>query len=389
MSCRRMGVGTPHSSHHLQLVHTPPQHEYTMRSTAVSLLAGLLLLLAVVCYCACAAAATAPRPLLVRPSASSSRSRSRNAIASTNSNMLSVYFHAESCPQLETTVRSTVDAALQQNARLTAGLLRIFFHDCFPQGCDASILLDNGERQLPPNAGLQQEALQLIEDIRAKVHAACGPTVSCADITVLATRDAVGLAGGPAIPDVPLGRLDSRAPASSNDVSTLPPPSATADDLIAAFAAKGLDATDLVALSAGAHTVGKARCSSFGDIAGPADDDITRCITNTCTAPGSAAQLRDLDFLTPAVFDNLYFVELTLRKNKGVMLPSDQALATDPRTSWLVQGFADNHWWFFDQFKASMVKMSQLQGNVAGEIRSSSCFKANSGAAAAVTAASA
>ncbi|KAJ1273587.1 hypothetical protein BS78_06G293400 [Paspalum vaginatum] len=346
-----------------------------MRSVS---LAGLLL--AVCCACAVAIAiaiaiaiaAAEPRP----PSSASSSSSSASSAA------LSVYFHADLCPQLETLVRSAVVAALQRNVRLTAGLLRLFFHDCFPQGCDASILLDNGERELAPNAGLQQEAVQLIEDIRAKVHAACGPAVSCADITVLATCDAVSLAGGPSISGVPLGRLDSRAPASSDDVFTLPPPSATAGQLIAAFAAKSLDATDLVALSAGAHTVGKAHCSSFGDIAGPDDDDdITRCITDTCTAPGSADRLRDLDFLTPSVFDNLYFVELTLKKNKGVMLPSDQVLTTDPRTSWLVQGFADNHWWFFDQFTTSMIKMSQLrgpQGNV-GEIRSN-CFRVNSGA---------
>ncbi|XP_066349062.1 cationic peroxidase SPC4-like [Miscanthus floridulus] len=304
-----------------------------------------------------------------------------------SSNELSVYFHVDSCPQLETIVRSTVDAALQLNVRLTAGLLRLFFHDCFPQGCDASILLDNGERDLPPNVGLQQEAVQLVEDIRAKVHAACGPTVSCADITVLATRDAVSLSGGPSF-TVPLGRLDSAAPASNNDVFTLPPPTSTVDGLLSAFASKNLsDPADLVALS-GAHTVGKARCSSFGAVAGPATDDITRCVTATCSAPGSADTLRDLDFLTPALFDNLYFIELTLKKNKGVMLPSDQGLVTDPRTSWLVQGFADNHWWFYDQFGTSMVKMSQLrgpQGNV-GEIRRN-CFRSNtnSGVAAAGT----
>jgi peroxidase len=61
------------------------------------------------------------------------------------------------------------------------------------QGCDASLLLTgaNSEQQLPPNLTLQPRALQLIEDIRAQVHAACGPTVSCADITALATRDAI------------------------------------------------------------------------------------------------------------------------------------------------------------------------------------------------------
>ncbi|CAO1943497.1 unnamed protein product [Urochloa humidicola] len=300
---------------------------------------------------------------------------------------LSVYFHLDSCPQLETIVRSNVDAALRQNVRLTAGLLRVFFHDCFPQGCDASLLLDNGERNLAPNVGLQQEVLQLIDDLRAKVHAQCGPTVSCADITVLATRDAVNLAGGPAF-EVPLGRLDSLAPASDTDVFKLPPPTASVDELLSAFGAAGLsDPADLVSLS-GAHTVGKARCSAFGGVQGQGQggdvgDMITRCVTETCNnnSSGGGDRLRDLDFLTPTAFDNLYFAELALKKNKGVMLPSDQGLVADPRTSWLVQGFADNHWWFFDQFKTSMIKMSQLrgpQGNV-GEVRRS-CFKTNSAA---------
>ncbi|KAE8810500.1 Peptidyl-prolyl cis-trans isomerase CWC27-like protein [Hordeum vulgare] len=47
---------------------------------------------------------------------------------------------------------------------------------------------------MKPNARLQPKALQLIEDIRMAVHSACGPTVSCADITVHAARDAVVVA---------------------------------------------------------------------------------------------------------------------------------------------------------------------------------------------------
>ncbi|CAL5070930.1 unnamed protein product [Urochloa decumbens] len=330
--------------------------------------AGLLLL--------AAAAAVSARPVSTLLAAGNETKTSSNG-------GLSVYFHLDSCPQLETIVRSNVDAALRQNVRLTAGLLRLFFHDCFPQGCDASILLDNGERNLAPNVGLQQEVLQLIDDIRANVHAQCGPTVSCADITVLATRDAVNLAGGPAF-TVPLGRLDSLAPASDNDVFKLPPPTATVDELLSAFTNAGLaDPADLVSLS-GAHTVGKARCSAFGAVDGQgADVDmITKCVTETCSAAsGSGDRLRDLDFLTPTALDNLYFVELTLNKNKGVMLPSDQGLATDPRTSWLVQGFADNHWWFFDQFSTSMIKMSQLRGPQAnlGEVRRSCSTRNPSG----------
>ena len=61
------------------------------------------------------------------------------------------------------------------------------------QGCDASVLLtgNNTELNAVPNQTLRPVALDLIERIRAAVHRACGPTVSCADITVLATRDAL------------------------------------------------------------------------------------------------------------------------------------------------------------------------------------------------------
>ncbi|KAG0528248.1 hypothetical protein BDA96_06G302000 [Sorghum bicolor] len=64
---------------------------------------------------------------------------------------------------------------------IAAGLIRIFFHDCFPQGCDASVLLSgsDSEQNLGPNETLRPEARKLIDDIRAAVHAACGPTVSC------------------------------------------------------------------------------------------------------------------------------------------------------------------------------------------------------------------
>uniref|UniRef100_A0A0A9CP35 Plant heme peroxidase family profile domain-containing protein n=1 Tax=Arundo donax TaxID=35708 RepID=A0A0A9CP35_ARUDO len=182
------------------------------------------------------------------------------------------------------------------------------------------------------------------------------------------------MAGGPTF-TVPLGRLDSLAPANDSDVFSLPPPTDSVDDLLRKFNEKGLsDPADLVALS-GAHTVGKARCSSFGNPTSPPKDDISRCLNGFCST-GDGNRLRDLDFLTPEVFDNMYFIDLTL--DKGVMLNSDQGLASHPRTNWLVKGFADNHWWFFDQFSTSMIKMSQMkgpQGNV-GEIRRN-CFRPN------------
>jgi peroxidase len=117
-----------------------------------------LLLAAAIC-----AAATMPMPLILDNDTFSS----------------SPDFHQASCPQLPGLVRFSVQQALRQDMQVTAGLLRIFFHDCLPQGCDASIFLDD-ERRFGPNGSLQARAEQLVEDIRVRVHRACGPTVSCA-----------------------------------------------------------------------------------------------------------------------------------------------------------------------------------------------------------------
>lgn len=288
---------------------------------------------------------------------------------------LSPDFHAASCPQLENIVRSAVQAALQREIALAAGLLRIFFHDCFPQGCDASVLLkgSNTEQEMGPNTTLQPRALQLIEDIRAKVHAACGPTVSCADITALATRDAVVASGGPSY-DVPQGQLDSFAPASENDVNNLPSPAtASISDLMSAFSSRGLrDLADLVALS-GAHTVGRAHCPFFADRSGRQDDTFSRKLAANCSKHPD--RLQNLDVITPDLFDNSYYIALTF--NQGVFT-SDMALIKDRSTAPIVRQFARSKDAFFAQFASSMVKLGKAPrpaGNV-GEIRRS-CFRRN------------
>nr|CAB3502432.1 unnamed protein product [Digitaria exilis] len=245
------------------------------------------------------------------------------------------------CPQLEGIVRTEARAALQREIALAAGLLRIFFHDSFPQGCDASVLLKTSgktEQTMGPNTTLQPRALQLIEDIRAKVHAACGATVSCADITALATREAVVASGGPTYA-VSLGQLDSLAPASASDVNALPSPfTASVAQLLRAFRGRGLaDAADLVALS-GAHTIGRAICGFFQD---------------RTTNPGNDAFVRKLK----ADCD------------------------TDPNRLQQLDVFALSKDAFFAQFAKSMAKLGSVPrkpaGNV-GEIRRS-CFRTNAG----------
>jgi len=286
---------------------------------------------------------------------------------------------AAACPQqqLEGIVRSSVEAALRQEIALAAGLLRIFFHDCFPNGCDASILLNttsDRETAQGPNLTIQPRAMQLIESIRARAHAACGPTVSCADITLLATRAAVIASGGPWFA-VPSGNLDSLAPAALSKVLDLPGPNtASVAALVARFATRGLaDAADLVALS-GAHTIGRSQCGSFKDRSDKSDDTFSKKLAANCTKRPNT--LQNLDVITPDVFDNAYFRALTF--NQGVFT-SDMALIKDGATKDIVKQFAQSKDAFFQQFAKSMTKLANApkpDGNK-GEIRRFSCFRTN------------
>ena len=62
-----------------------------------------------------------------------SASAASNIPLATGDAGLSADFHAASCPQLENIVRAAVQAARAVNVQVTAGLLRIFFHDCLPE----------------------------------------------------------------------------------------------------------------------------------------------------------------------------------------------------------------------------------------------------------------
>uniref|UniRef100_M8BXW9 Peroxidase n=1 Tax=Aegilops tauschii TaxID=37682 RepID=M8BXW9_AEGTA len=269
-----------------------------------------------------------------------------------------------------------VAEAFRKDVGVAPALIRILFHDCFPQGCDASVLLtgNNSEQGMGPNLTLRPVALNLIESIRAAVHRACGRTVSCADLTVLATRDSLVLAGGPHF-DVALGRRDALAPASQDLVFTLPAPSFTVPELLKSFGDRNLDKADLVSLS-GAHTFGIAHCSSFSDRFTPDVD------TNPAIDPNFAAKLKakcakdvpagtvnqTLDVRTPDVFDNKYYFDLIAKQG---LFKSDQGLIVHPDTTRMATRFSLNQGAFLEQFAKSMVKMSNMDllTGSQGEIR--------------------
>ncbi|GLJ25116.1 hypothetical protein SUGI_0480370 [Cryptomeria japonica] len=177
---------------------------------------------------------------------------------------LSWRFYKNTCPKLESIVEERIKFYLKEDITQAAGLLRLHFHDCFVHGCDASVLLDGSpsERDFPSNKSPRAKVFEIINDIKRRVNKACGVVVSCADITALAARDSVAGSGGSKY-KVPLGRKDSLKFASNETtIANLSAPTSNVTTLIKTLATKGLDVTDLVALSGG-HTIGIGHCTSF------------------------------------------------------------------------------------------------------------------------------
>ncbi|VAH43339.1 unnamed protein product [Triticum turgidum subsp. durum] len=104
---------------------------------------------------------------------------------------LVVGYYQKTCHRAEDIVRETVRGA---NAGIMAGLVRLFFHDCFIRGCDASVLLDVAdpssatEKFGPPNLSLR--GFEVIDAAKARIEKECGNVVSCADVLAFAGRDA-------------------------------------------------------------------------------------------------------------------------------------------------------------------------------------------------------
>nr|GMC54939.1 peroxidase 9 [Ipomoea batatas] len=295
---------------------------------------------------------------------------------------LSPFFYDASCPQANDIVMSVLERAIAEDPRMAASLLRLHFHDCFVQGCDASILLDKtsgmaSEKDAGPNKN-SIRGIEVVDEIKAELEQVCPHTVSCADILALAARDSTVLSGGPHW-EVPLGRRDSKTASLKKANTNIPAPNSTIQHLITLFARQGLDEQDLVTLSGG-HTIGVARCVSFrqrlynqnGD--NQPDATLERAYYNdlkaACPKTGGDNNVSPLDVASPVRFDNTYFKLLLRRKG---LLASDEALLTGDvqKTVELVKGYASDEELFFHHFAKSMVKMGNINPLVGleGEIR--------------------
>jgi len=102
-------------------------------------------------------------------------------------------FYSRTCPRAESIVKSTVRNHLKSDPSLAAGLLRLHFHDCFVQGCDASVLIEGPQTERTALPNLSLKGFEVINDAKTQLEALCPGVVSCADILALAARDSVDL----------------------------------------------------------------------------------------------------------------------------------------------------------------------------------------------------
>ncbi|TKY51474.1 Lignin-forming anionic peroxidase [Spatholobus suberectus] len=165
---------------------------------------------------------------------------------------LSCTFYDSACSNALSTIRSVIRSAVSKERRMAASLIRLHFHDCFVQGCDASILLDDSSSIEGEKSALQKansiRGYNIIDQAKAEVEKVCPGVVSCADIVAVAARDASFAVGSPSW-TVKLGRRDSTTASKSLATSDLPRFTDDLETLISKFKKKGLTARDMVTLS--------------------------------------------------------------------------------------------------------------------------------------------
>ncbi|GLJ14642.1 hypothetical protein SUGI_0236870 [Cryptomeria japonica] len=284
-------------------------------------------------------------------------------------------FYDAKCPKALSIINATVAQALANETRMGASLLRLFFHDCFVKGCDGSVLLDDtanftGEKGAAPNFN-SLRGFDVIDNIKSQIESACSGVVSCADIVAVAARDSVVQLGGRTW-QVLLGRRDATTASINAANRNLPGPSSSLRNLISAFKAQGMNATDMVTLS-GAHTIGQSRCIFYRfriysetNI----DQNFATSLQANCSSNSGPTDnnLAFLDVKTPTLFDNSYYQDL---RNFEGLFHSDQELFNNGSADAQVTKYSADQNTFFNDFAAAMIKLGNIKPLTGkkGEIR--------------------
>ncbi|GLJ34787.1 hypothetical protein SUGI_0700090 [Cryptomeria japonica] len=296
---------------------------------------------------------------------------------SAQSNLVTTNFYATSSPNLEAIVQNAVSLKFSQTFVTVPGTLRLFFHDCFVEGCDASVMIqstasNSAEKDFQDNLSLAGDGFDTVIKAKQAVENVCPNTVSCADILALATRNVIQLAGGPTY-SVELGRRDGLISQASRVNGNLPKGSFNLFQLVSLFRSKGLSSTDMIALS-GAHTVGFSHCNQFSNriystlIDPTMDPTYANQLQGMCPKNVDPTIAINMDPTTPRTFDNVYYQNLM--NGKG-LFTSDEVLFTDRRSRNKVKMYARNASRFNEGFIQAITNMGRIGVKVGnqGEIR--------------------
>ncbi|KAK9122391.1 hypothetical protein Syun_020008 [Stephania yunnanensis] len=294
---------------------------------------------------------------------------------------LQVDYYESTCGIAEDIVKDEVKKAFFRDRGLVAGVVRMHFHDCFVRGCDGSVLIDStssntAEKDSPVNKP-SLRGFEIIDNAKTRIEALCKGVVSCADILAFAARDSIEITGGFGY-DVPAGRKDGRVSLASEVLANIPAPTFNLNQLTQSFANKGLTQEEMVTLS-GAHTIGRAHCTSFRsrlyNFSSTASQDPTLDASYAAQLKQQCPQANNdpnlvvpMDPGSPSTTDVGYYSGI--QANRG-LFTSDQTLLSSPATANLVDQNVNNEDLWQEKFAAAMVKMGQvkvLTGN-AGEIR--------------------
>ncbi|KAF5479832.1 hypothetical protein F2P56_000621 [Juglans regia] len=286
-------------------------------------------------------------------------------------------FYSSNCPNVEAIVAQAVSTKFSQTFTTIPATLRLFFHDCFVEGCDASVMIaspnSDAEKDSEDNLSLAGDGFDTVIKAKQAVESSCPGIVSCADILAIAARDVVVLAGGPSF-NVELGRRDGLISQASRVAGNLPEPDSHLNELNTIFARNNLSQIDMIALS-GAHTLGFSHCDRFADrlyssstVDPTLDPDYAEQLKAACPRNVDPSIAIDMDPVTPRTFDNVYYQNLVAGKG---LFTADQVLFTDSESQPTVVDFANNPGAFNGAFITAMRKLGRVgikTGNV-GEIR--------------------
>ncbi|KAL7196906.1 hypothetical protein ACSBR1_036841 [Camellia fascicularis] len=303
---------------------------------------------------------------------------------------LRVGFYGDTCPQVEQIVNEVVTKAYKKDPGVVAGFLRLFFHDCFVHGCDASILLDktaSGEKVEKDSRanGQGMRGLEVIDEAKARIEAECPGIVSCADVLSYATREGSVIAGVPHY-DVAAGRRDGLISRETDVAGNIPLPSQPLQNISQLFISKGMTVEDMVVLI-GSHSIGIAHCPTFlyrvaqYNPTVKVDPKLTTAdannIRNTCLRPVPFEILSQtfmpFDPVTPFRMDNIFYKHLLEGK---ALIESDRLMADDITTKQTVQAMAGNEQNWLEKFADAMARlgMVDVKTGTEGEIRTNCRF---------------